>query len=107
MLGYMTTVNRDIDELQWELDTIANLTQGTDETIQYMKDSVAAAQKSSPSGKIKRKKKSVWLHCTSDLSSPKQLTTPVAIYHSMLPSLTHKSLPSLYLFKFDYNDDFR
>lgn len=52
MLRYMTIANRDIDELQRELDTIANLTQGADETIQYMKDSVTAAQKSSPSGKI-------------------------------------------------------
>lgn len=50
--------NRDIDNLQHDLDTITNLTQGADETIQYMRDSVTVAQKSSPSGERGRLKDS-------------------------------------------------
>lgn len=50
MLRYVMGADRDIDELQRDLEIITNLTQGTDDTIQYMRDSVAAAQKSSPSG---------------------------------------------------------
>lgn len=47
--------NREIDQLQQDLDTITNLTQGADETIQHIKDSVTVAQKSSPAdGYLKR-----------------------------------------------------
>lgn len=70
MLRYMTIANRDVDELLRELDTIANLTQGADETIQYMKDSVTAAQKSSPSGKMKRKR--THFGYTAPQTSPRQ-----------------------------------
>ncbi|KAM9363732.1 fibrinogen gamma chain [Symphorus nematophorus] len=48
MLRYMPDVDRDLDNLQYELETIANLTQGTEETVVFMKDSTVAAQKSSP-----------------------------------------------------------
>ncbi|XP_076584951.1 fibrinogen gamma chain-like [Chaetodon auriga] len=47
MLKYMPSVDKDLDELQDALDTIANLTQGAEETVVYMKDSVTSAQKSS------------------------------------------------------------
>lgn len=79
MLRYMTTANRDIDELQRELDTIANLTQGADETIQYMKDSVTTAQKSSPSGKMKRKKNAFGY--TAPQTAPRQNSLqPLLLY---------------------------
>lgn len=59
MRSYILGANRDIDELQQDLDTITNLTQGADETIQYIKDSVTVAQKSSPSGERWRHKVSL------------------------------------------------
>lgn len=43
-------MDRDLDELQDELDTIANLTQGAETTIVNMKDSTTSAQKSSQPG---------------------------------------------------------
>lgn len=46
----MPAVNKDLDKLQWDLETIANLTQGTESTIVYMKDSATSAQKSSQPG---------------------------------------------------------
>ncbi|XP_030273395.1 fibrinogen gamma chain [Sparus aurata] len=46
MLRYLPNVNRDLDSMQRDLETIANLTQGADETVVYMKDSVTSAQKS-------------------------------------------------------------
>ncbi|XP_070839407.1 fibrinogen gamma chain [Chaetodon trifascialis] len=48
MLRYMPDVDKDLDDLQDALETIANLTQGAEETVVYMKDSVTSAQKSSP-----------------------------------------------------------
>lgn len=59
MRSYILGANRDIDELQQDLDTITNLTQGTDETIQHIKDSITVAQKSSPSGERWRHKVSL------------------------------------------------
>ncbi|XP_068176643.1 fibrinogen gamma chain [Antennarius striatus] len=47
MLRYMPNVNKDLDDLQHELETIANWTQGTEETVVHMKESVTSAQKSS------------------------------------------------------------
>ncbi|XP_041790044.1 fibrinogen gamma chain [Chelmon rostratus] len=48
MLRYMPGVDKDLDDLQRELEIIANLTQGAEDTVVYMKDSVTSAQKSSP-----------------------------------------------------------
>ncbi|KAG7486478.1 fibrinogen gamma chain [Solea senegalensis] len=48
LLKYLPGVEEDLETLQSELDKISNLTQGTDETIVYMKDSTASAQKSGP-----------------------------------------------------------
>lgn len=50
MLRYMPGVDKDLDDLQRELEIIANLTQGAEDTVVYMKDSVTSAQKSSPQG---------------------------------------------------------
>lgn len=50
MLRYLPNVNRDLDSMQRDLETIANLTQGADETVVYMKDSVTSAQKSGGPG---------------------------------------------------------
>ncbi|KAL3066665.1 hypothetical protein OYC64_016581 [Pagothenia borchgrevinki] len=47
MLKYMPEVDRDLDDLQETLETIANLTQGAQETVVHMKDSTTSAQKSS------------------------------------------------------------
>ncbi|XP_068606645.1 fibrinogen gamma chain [Brachionichthys hirsutus] len=47
MLRYMPAANQDLDDLQHELETIANWTQGTEETVVHMKESVTAFQKSS------------------------------------------------------------
>ncbi|KAM6940360.1 fibrinogen gamma chain [Xenentodon cancila] len=46
MWKYLPGVNEDLDHMQAELETIANLTKGTEETIVHMKDSATAAQKS-------------------------------------------------------------
>lgn len=43
-------MTNDLDRMQSELEIIANLTQGSQEKISYMKDSATAAQKSSPEG---------------------------------------------------------
>lgn len=59
MRGYIMGTNREIDQLQQDLDTITNLTQGADETIQHIKDSVTVAQKSSPAGERWRHKVSL------------------------------------------------
>lgn len=45
MLRYMSTTTKDLDRLQWDLETITNLTQGTEDTVVYMKDSVVSPQK--------------------------------------------------------------
>lgn len=50
MQTYTETVDRDLDSLLRELETIANLTRGAEETITYMKDTAAAHQKSSDPG---------------------------------------------------------
>ncbi len=50
MLNYFQTVSHDLDSMQRELETIANLTQGAEETAVYMKDSVTSAQKTSEPG---------------------------------------------------------
>ncbi|XP_031719179.1 fibrinogen gamma chain [Anarrhichthys ocellatus] len=47
MLRYRNGVEDDLEEMQRQLDTIANLTQGAEETIVYMKDSSFSAQKTS------------------------------------------------------------
>lgn len=50
LINYRPGVIRELDNLQRELQTIANLTQGTEDTVVYMKDSATSAQKSSPQG---------------------------------------------------------
>lgn len=50
MQTYTETVDRDLDSLLRELETIANLTRGAEETITYMKDTAVAHQKSSDPG---------------------------------------------------------
>ncbi|XP_037546217.1 fibrinogen gamma chain [Nematolebias whitei] len=46
LLNYLPGVNKDLNTMQHELEKIANLTYGAEETISYMKDSTTAAQKS-------------------------------------------------------------
>ena len=48
LLRYIPGVDRDLDYMQQELEKIANLTRGAEETVVYMKDSATSAQKSSP-----------------------------------------------------------
>lgn len=50
MLRYTPGVDKDLDDMQRELETIANLTQGAEDTVVYMKDSATSAQKSSSPG---------------------------------------------------------
>ncbi|XP_034087103.1 fibrinogen gamma chain [Gymnodraco acuticeps] len=45
MLRYMPDVDKDLDNLQETLETIANVTQEAKETVVYMKDSTMSAQK--------------------------------------------------------------
>ncbi|KAF3687852.1 Fibrinogen gamma chain Precursor [Channa argus] len=47
LLRYMPGVNRDLDNLQRQLETIANLTQGAEEQADFLKDSTSSFQKSS------------------------------------------------------------
>ncbi|KAM7394485.1 hypothetical protein PAMP_021288 [Pampus punctatissimus] len=47
LVKYVPLVDKDLDKLQRDLETIANLTQGTETTVVHMKDSTTAAQKSS------------------------------------------------------------
>lgn len=46
MLRYFINNNRDLEQMLRDLETIANLTQDAEETVVYMKDSMAVAQKS-------------------------------------------------------------
>lgn len=50
LLPYVKRTSNDLDRMQSELEIIANLTQGAEDKIVYMKDSATAAQKSSPEG---------------------------------------------------------
>lgn len=50
MLRYFTGTDSDLQGLRDDLDSIANLTQGSQDTVVFMKDSVAAAQKSATPG---------------------------------------------------------
>ncbi|XP_040892039.1 fibrinogen gamma chain isoform X2 [Toxotes jaculatrix] len=59
LLRYMPEVTRDLNNLQRELETIANLTNGAEETIVYMKDSATSAQKSSPQDSYFKKSSSM------------------------------------------------
>ncbi|XP_060912288.1 fibrinogen gamma chain [Labrus mixtus] len=59
MLRYMPGVNKDLDDMQYELENIANLTKGAEETVVYMKDSATSAQKSSPSDSYFKKSSSM------------------------------------------------
>lgn len=47
---YTDIATEDVDYLLRELETISNLTQGTEEKVVYMKDSAISHQKSSPQG---------------------------------------------------------
>lgn len=51
MLRYKPRVDDDLDDMLDELDRIANLTQGAEEKVVFMKDSSTSAQKSSQPGK--------------------------------------------------------
>ena len=59
LLRYRPGVDRDLSSLQRELETITNLTQGAEEQITHMKDSTAAAQKSSPQDTYLKKSSSM------------------------------------------------
>ena len=48
-------MNDDLTEMQRELETISNLTQGAEDKIVYMKDSATSAQKSSQPGNAAHK----------------------------------------------------
>ncbi|KAF7659582.1 hypothetical protein LDENG_00296460 [Lucifuga dentata] len=47
LLNYIPGIDKSLYDMELELDTIANLTQGTEETVVFMKDSATSAQKSS------------------------------------------------------------
>ncbi|KAK2817249.1 hypothetical protein Q5P01_025440 [Channa striata] len=47
LFRYIPGVNRDLDNLLRELESIANLTQGAEDQVVFMKDSTTSAQKSS------------------------------------------------------------
>lgn len=59
MQRYMPPVDKDLEEMQEELETIANLTQGAEDTVTYMKDSTTSAQKSSPQDSLYKKSSSM------------------------------------------------
>ncbi|XP_040001016.1 fibrinogen gamma chain [Xiphias gladius] len=59
LLRYIPTTNSDLDILQRDLETIANLTQGADEKIVHMRDSTTSAQKSSPHDSYFKKSNSI------------------------------------------------
>lgn len=46
MLRYFSATDRDLEKMQQDLETIANLTQDAEEKVVYMKDSMVVAQKS-------------------------------------------------------------
>lgn len=50
MLRYFSTTDRDLEKMQQDLETIANLTQDAEDKVVYMKDSMTVAQKSYSSG---------------------------------------------------------
>lgn len=50
MFKYFTANNDEVDQMQQDLETIANVTQDAEESVTYMKDSMTAAQKSSSPG---------------------------------------------------------
>ncbi|KAL7405128.1 hypothetical protein ABVT39_024192 [Epinephelus coioides] len=55
MFRYLPGVERDLDDMQEQLDTIANLTKGAEEQVVYMKDSTSSVQKSSqPDAQFKK-----------------------------------------------------
>lgn len=62
MLRYMPGVDRELANMQDQLETITNLTQGAEETVVYMKDSAVSAQKTSQPGNIKSCPKTHLLH---------------------------------------------
>lgn len=53
MLRYMPAVERDLERLQQQLESIANFTKETEETVVYMKDSALSAQKTSQPGSVR------------------------------------------------------
>ncbi|XP_041642182.1 fibrinogen gamma chain [Cheilinus undulatus] len=55
MSRYTPAMNKALDDMLEELENIANLTQGAEETVVYMKDSAAEAQKRSPADSHFRK----------------------------------------------------
>lgn len=55
MLKYFTTSEDDLDQMLQDLETIANVTQDAEETVVYMKDSMAVAQKTNTPGNGPRK----------------------------------------------------
>ncbi|KAG8014660.1 Fibrinogen gamma chain [Nibea albiflora] len=59
LMRYRPGVTQELDDLQRELETIANLTQGAEQTVVYMKDSTTSAQKSSPQDSYIKKSSSV------------------------------------------------
>lgn len=53
--NYLPGVDKDLNTMQHELEKIANLTNGAEERISYMKDSTTAAQKSALPGNINQR----------------------------------------------------
>lgn len=51
MVRYFSNTDEEVERMERDLDTIANLTQDAEERVVYMKDSMAAAQKSFKPGK--------------------------------------------------------
>lgn len=50
MLRYTDLTTQELDYLVKELETVANLTQGAEETVVFMKDTAVSHQKSAPQG---------------------------------------------------------
>ncbi|XP_074554538.1 fibrinogen gamma chain [Halichoeres trimaculatus] len=57
LLRYMRGADDDIDSMLHDLENIANMTQEAEETVVFMKDSAASAQKSSPGDSYLKKSK--------------------------------------------------
>lgn len=50
MVRYFINTDSDLERMQQDLETIANMTQDAEERVVYMKDSMTVAQKSNTAG---------------------------------------------------------
>lgn len=73
MLKYLATSEGGLDQMLRDLETIANVTQDAEETVVYMKDSMAVAQKTNtpgngpPKDPCPPKTRAVWVYAHATL----------------------------------------